>query len=242
MSSRRPQISASILNADFARLGDEVTRAVRGGVDSIHLDVMDGHFVDNLSLGPLVIEALRGRSALPYHSHLMVSQPLRFVEPFANAGSDLIVFHVEADDPPAEVIEAIHRTGRTAGLALNPETPADAVLPYLDQLDLLLLMTVHPGFGGQAFIADVLPKVRALHVEIARCGLDLPIAVDGGVGLETIGAAFAAGGDVLVAGSTLYRASGDLAPVVEALREAALAGLHGDLAAAHASTSVTPAP
>lgn len=242
MSGRQPQISASILNADFARLGDEVARAVLGGVDSIHLDVMDGHFVDNLSLGPLVVEALRGRSALPFHSHLMISQPLRFIEQFADAGSDLIAFHVEADDPPAEVIAAIHRSGRTAGLALNPETSAGAVLPYLDQLELLLLMTVHPGFGGQSFIADVLPKMRALHDEIVRRGLDLPIAVDGGVALETIGPAFAAGGDVLVAGSALYRTDGDLAPVVGALREAALAGLSGDLAAARAPTSTAPAP
>jgi len=229
---RRPQISASILNADFARLGDEIERAQRAGVDSIHLDVMDGHFVDNLSLGPVVVEGLRGRSALPYHSHLMISRPLRFIERFVEAGSDLIAFHVEADDPAAEVIDAIHDRGCAAGLALNPETPAAAVLPYLDRLDLLLLMTVHPGFGGQAFIADVLPKMRELRDEIARRGLELPIAVDGGVGLDTVGAAFAAGGEVLVTGSALYRVDGDLAPVVDALREAAFAGAHGDLAAA----------
>jgi ribulose-phosphate 3-epimerase len=218
---RRAGISASILNADFAVLGEEVRRAASGGVDSIHLDVMDGHFVDNITLGPVVVEALRPHTALPFHSHLMISRPLRFVEEFAHAGSDLIVVHVEADDPPAAVIEAIHTTGRGAGLALNPETDAAAVLPYLDQIDLLLVMTVHPGFGGQTFIVEVLPKLAQLRAEINARGLELPIGIDGGVNLETIGSAFAAGGDVMVAGSALYRDPGDLEPVVDALRAAA---------------------
>lgn len=218
MRHREPQISASILNADFARLGAEVERAAAGGVDSIHLDVMDGHFVDNLTIGPVVVDAVRAHAAVPFHSHLMISQPLRFVEEFANAGSDLIIFHVEADDDPTPVVQAIHRTGRAAGLAINPETGADAVLPYLDQIDLLLVMTVHPGFGGQSFISGVLPKLRDLRDEIARRDLDLPIGVDGGVAGDTIAAAFEAGGDILVVGSALYRNSGDLAPVVDELR------------------------
>lgn len=225
MTPREPQISASILNADFARLNDELQRAVAGGIDSLHLDVMDGQFVDNISMGPVVVEALRPHASLPFHSHLMISRPLRFVEEFANAGSDLIVFHVEADDDPVPVIEAIHRTGRAAGLALNPETNADEVLPYLEQIDLLLVMTVHPGFGGQSFIVEVLPKLRALRDEIARRQLDLAIGVDGGVGPSTIAAAFEAGGDVLVVGSALYQADGDLRPVVDALRSAARAGI-----------------
>lgn len=225
MNRREPQISASILNADFAALGAEVARAVDGGVDSVHLDVMDGHFVDNITLGPVVVDALRPHAALPFHSHLMISQPLRFVEEFANAGSDLIIFHVEADDDPDAVIEAIHRTGRAAGLALNPETAADRVLAYLDRIDLLLVMTVHPGFGGQAFMEEVLPKMRHLHEEIARRGLELPIGVDGGVGPDTIGRAFASGGEVLVVGSALYRTAGDLRPTVDALRTQARAGI-----------------
>lgn len=219
--ARPPQISASVLNADFSRLGDEVRRAVDGGVDSIHLDVMDGHFVENITMGPVVVEALREHAALPFHSHLMISQPLRYVRAFADAGSDVVAFHVEADDDPAAVIDEIHRAGRAAGLALNPETPAEAVLPYLDRVDLVLVMTVHPGWGGQAFIAEVLPKLAALREELERRGLDLPIGVDGGVNLETIGSAYAAGGDVLVTGSALYARLGDLAPVVEALRTAA---------------------
>lgn len=222
MTGRTPQISASLLNADFARLGDEVRRAVDAGVDSIHLDVMDGHFVDNLSIGPVVIQAVRPVASVPYHAHLMISRPLKYMRAFAEAGSDLIVAHVESDDDPSAVIEAIHDYGRGAGLALNPDTPATAVLPYLDSIDLLLVMTVHPGRGGQAFIDDVLPKISVLRDEIDRRGLSLPIGVDGGVNLDTIGAAHAAGGDVLVAGSALYRQPGDLAPVVSALRNAAV--------------------
>jgi ribulose-phosphate 3-epimerase len=217
-----PQISASILNADFASLGDEVRRAQAGGADSIHLDVMDGHFVDNLTMGPVVVEALRLHSSLPYHSHLMISQPLRYVEAFASAGSDLIVFHLEAEDDPDEVIGAIRAAGRQAGLALNPETPGEAAHQYLDRIDMLLAMTVNPGFGGQEFITEVLPKMRDLHAEIGRRGLSVPIGVDGGVNLDTIGQAYAAGGDVLVTGSALYRHTGDLTPAVAELRRAAL--------------------
>ncbi|MDQ2935170.1 MAG: ribulose-phosphate 3-epimerase [Chloroflexota bacterium] len=219
-----PQISASILNADFSRLGSEIQRAVAAGVDSIHLDVMDGHFVDNISFGPVVVEALRPRASVPFHSHLMIREPLRYIERFVQAGSDLIVFHLEADDEPERVIDAIRQAGRQAGIALNPETPAEVVVPYLGTVDLLLVMTVHPGFGGQAFITEVLPKLAWLRDEADRRGLALPIAVDGGVKLETIGAAHAAGGDLLVTGSALYGAEGPLGQVVEALRAAARAG------------------
>ena len=232
MTARPPQISASILTADFARLGDEVRRAVAGGVDSIHLDVMDGHFVENITMGPVVVEALRPHATLPYHSHLMISSPLRFVDAFVEAGSDVLAFHVEAEDEPGAVIDAIHRAGRGAGLALNPETPASAALPYLDRLELLLVMTVHPGWGGQAFMPEVLPKLAALRLEASRRGLDLAIAVDGGVNLATIGSAYAAGGDVLVAGNALYGSQGDLGPVVDALRAAAAAGVWPEATAA----------
>jgi ribulose-phosphate 3-epimerase len=223
MSSRPAQISASLLNADYARLGDEVRRAVDAGVDSIHLDVMDGHFVENLTIGPAVVEAVRPLASVPYHAHLMVSQPLRHARAFADAGSDLIVAHVEADDDPAEVIAAIHGYGRAAGLALNPETPAEAVVPYLDTIDLLLVMTVHPGRGGQAFLSEVLPKLAELADEIERRGLSVPVGVDGGVNLDTIGPAHTAGAEVLVAGSAIFGVDGDLAPTVQALRAAAVA-------------------
>jgi len=221
--SGEPQISASILTADFARLGDEVRRAADGGADSIHLDVMDGHFVDNLTMGPVVVGAVRPASDLPLHSHLMITNPLAYAERFADVGSDLIIFHVEADDDPVAVIDAIERAGKRPGIALNPDTAAEAVHPYLERVDLLLVMTVHPGWGGQPFITEVLPKLSALRDEIASRDLTVQIGVDGGVNLETIGAAHAAGGEVLVTGSSLYSTDGDLAPTVAALRAAALA-------------------
>jgi ribulose-phosphate 3-epimerase len=221
MTARPPHISASVLNADFARLGEEVARATAGGVDSIHLDVMDGHFVGNISFGAPVVAALRPHSQLPFHAHLMIEDPLRYAGDFVRAGSDVIVFHVEAADDPDAVIGAIRGAGRHAGIALNPETPPEAVRPYLERIDLLLVMTVHPGFGRQTFLADVLPKLGALATEVADRGLDLPIAVDGGVNLETIAPAWRAGGEVLVIGSALYQAQGDLAPAIEGFRAAA---------------------
>jgi ribulose-phosphate 3-epimerase len=223
MTDRPPQISASILNADFGRLGEEVRRADAGGVDSIHLDVMDGHFVRNITMGPVVVEAVRPHSELPFHSHLMISRPLQYVEAFAEAGSDVVIFHLEADDDPLATIDAIRAAGRQAGLALNPETPAEAAHPFLDRIDMLLVMTVNPGWGGQPFMTEVLPKLAALRREAEARGLDLPIGVDGGVNLESIGPAHAAGGDVLVTGKALFANEDDLQPVVDALRAAALA-------------------
>ncbi len=217
-----PEISASVLTADFGRLGEEVRRADAGGVDSIHLDVMDGHFVDNLTIGPVVVASLRPHTALPIHSHLMISRPLSIVDRFAEAGSDVIVFHVEAEDDPAAVIDAIESAGKRPGIALNPETAADAVVPYLDRVDLVLLMTVNPGWGGQPFLTDVLPKVRRIAEDVGRRGSRVRIGVDGGVNLETIGAAHGAGADVLVTGSALYSTEGDLTSTVDALRAAAV--------------------
>jgi ribulose-phosphate 3-epimerase len=219
-------ISASILNANFGALAHEVRRAADGGVDSIHLDVMDGHFVDNLTFGPVVADALRSASALPFHAHLMIDNPLAYAERFADAGSDLIVFHVEAGDDPDAVIEAIEQAGRRPGIALNPQTAAESVHPYLGRVDTILVMTVHPGWGGQEFIADVLPKMQALRGEVDRRGLDVRIGVDGGVNLDTIGQAHASGGEVFVVGSALYRTQGPLAPTVAALRAAATKDEH----------------
>jgi ribulose-phosphate 3-epimerase len=152
----------------------------------------------------------------------MIDDPLAYVERFADAGSDLIVFHVEAKGDANEIIDAIEQSGRRAGIALNPETPAASVLPYLGRVAMVLVMTVHPGWGGQEFIAEGLPKMRELHDEIARRGLDVQIGVDGGVNLDTIGQAHEAGADVMVTGSALYRTTGSLAPTVSALRAAAM--------------------
>ena len=226
--TRRPLLSASILNADFGSLRDEVRRAADGGVDSVHLDVMDGHFVDNLTMGPVVVEAVRPATDLPFHSHLMITNPLRHADRFAAAGSDLIVFHVEADDPVDEVIAAIEGAGRRPGIALNPATPAEAALPFLERVDLVLIMTVNPGWGGQAFMAGMLPKLERLREEVDRRGLPVELGVDGGIGLGTIASAFGAGGDVLVTGSALYSTDGALAPVVASLRAAALEPTHAE--------------
>ena len=220
---RPPHLSASVLNADFARLGEEVARAEAGGVDSIHLDVMDGHFVGNISFGAPVVAALRTHSSLPFHAHLMIDHPLRYAADFVSAGSDLIAFHVEAADDPDAVIEAIHGADRQAGLALNPETPAESVFRYLERIDLVLVMNVHPGGGGQTFLAEVLPKIEALSAEASRRGLTVPIAVDGGVNERTIGSAYRAGGEVLVVGSALYDVDGPLDGAVDAFRAAAMA-------------------
>jgi ribulose-phosphate 3-epimerase len=195
---------------------------------------MDGHFVPNITMGPVVVEALRPEATLPFHSHLMISQPLRYVEEFAKAGSDVVVFHLEAEGDPRETIGRIHATGQQAGLAINPETPAVAAHPYLAEIDLLLVMTVHPGFGGQEFIIDVLPKLSALRAEALRRGLDLPIGVDGGVNEETIGSAYVAGGDILVVGSGIYRHAGDLRPVVADLRQSARSGQPAPISATSA--------
>ena len=219
--TRSPRISASILNADFGRLADEVRRADAGGVDSIHLDVMDGHFVDNITMGPVVVEAIRPATRLPFHSHLMIAHPLRYAERFAEAGSDLVVFHMEADDDPTAVIGAIEAAGKRPGIALNPETPAAAADPYLERVDLVLVMTVNPGWGGQSFMSEVVPKIASLRETIDRRGIAVQIGIDGGVNMDTIEQAFGGGGDVLVTGSALYSTDGDLAPTVAALRAAA---------------------
>jgi ribulose-phosphate 3-epimerase len=215
------RFAPSLMMANLLRLEEQVQQLTAAHIEVLHLDVMDGHFVDNLTMGPVVVEAVRASSPLPFHSHLMISRPLAYAERFAQAGSDVIVFHVEADDDPRAVIGEIERAGKRPGIALNPETPADAVLPWLDQVDLLLVMTVHPGWGGQAFLPEVVPKLRELRSEVDRRGLELEIGVDGGVNLDTIGVAHEGGGDVLVVGSALYSTAGDLTPTVAALRAAA---------------------
>ena len=194
------------------------------GVPVTVRDTRGRQIVKNITIGPLVVEAIREHATVPVHSHLMISEPQRYASAFAEAGSDLIVFHVEADDDPEAVINAIRASGRSPGMALSPETPAAAVLPFLESIDLLLVMTVHPGWGGQAFIHDVLPKLSGLRAEIERRGLSLPVGVDGGVNLETIGPAYAAGGELLVTGSALFAEAGDLRPAVDAFRAAAIGG------------------
>jgi ribulose-phosphate 3-epimerase len=198
-------ISPSILSADFARLGEEV-RAVDGaGADWIHVDVMDGHFVPNLTIGPGVVKALRPHSAKPFDVHLMVAPVDLWLEPFADAGADIITVHPEAGPHIHRTVQAIKGLGKQAGIALNPGTPAKMLDYLIDDIDLVLVMSVNPGFGGQSFIASQLRKIEAVRKMIDKSGRAIHLEVDGGVDLSTAQSCIAAGADVLVAGTATFR-------------------------------------
>ncbi len=217
--SRRLRIAPSILSADFARLGDEVQAAAAAGADLVHVDVMDGRFVPNISIGPVVVAAVRAATKLPLDVHLMIVEPERYLESFAEAGADLISFHVEAVDDVARTARKIRALDKRAAVAVNPATPLDRVLPVLPELDMVLVMTVNPGFGGQAFIDSVVPKIRALRTEIDARGLAVDIEVDGGIAPGTAPVVVEAGADVLVAGTAVFRVpGGDYAAAIAALR------------------------
>ena len=207
-------VSPSILTCDFAHLEQEMNFVKQSGADMVHLDVMDGVFVPNLSFGPPVIERLRPLSDMFFDVHLMMEYPDRLIEAFAKAGADLINFHVECASPIEETLEKIHALGKKAALTIKPKTPASAVFPYLDKLDMVLVMTVEPGFGGQSFMEDMMPKVEELRAEINRRGLSVQIQVDGGVASKTAPIAAAAGADIAVVGSALFN-SPDPAALVD---------------------------
>lgn len=221
-----PIISPSILSADFARLGEDVERVLAAGADWIHFDVMDNHYVPNLSIGPLVCEALRkhGISA-PIDVHLMVKPVDRLVPEFANAGASLISFHPEASEHPHRTIRLIKASGCEAGLVFNPGTPLDALDWLLEEIDLVLLMSVNPGFGGQAFIESTERKIRAARERIVASGRSVRLQVDGGVKVDNIGRIARAGADTFVAGSAIF-SNADYAQTIGAMRrEIAAAGL-----------------
>ncbi|OGH62426.1 MAG: ribulose-phosphate 3-epimerase [Candidatus Lindowbacteria bacterium RIFCSPLOWO2_12_FULL_62_27] len=203
--NRRVRVAPSILSADFSRLGAEIRAVTRAGADVIHVDVMDAHFVPNLTLGPPVIRSVRGASSLPFDVHLMMTHPQKYLEAFAKAGADWLTVHVEACGRrlPA-VARAIRSMGARPGVAINPETPFSRVVPYLNHFDLLLCMTVHPGFGGQKFITDVLPKLRMAHVWISKHRPDMILSVDGGIDERTARMARRSGVTLLVAGSAVF--------------------------------------
>ena len=200
------KVSPSILTCDFAHAADEVRFVADSGADMVHLDVMDGVFVPNLSFGPPVIAALRPHTDLFFDVHLMMTRPRRLLPAFAKAGADLINIHLECDDPIRETLEDIRALGKQAAITLKPATPAEEAFPYLEMVDMVLVMTVEPGFGGQSFMEDMMPKVTALRQEIDRRGLSVSIQVDGGIGAATAPIAAAAGADVAVMGSAVFNA------------------------------------
>ena len=214
------KIAPSMLSCDFARFGEETARMENEGADLIHMDVMDAHFVPNLTFGAPIIKKMRSYSKLPFDVHLMISDPLRYAEDFAKAGADIITFHIESDSPVGETIDKIRSLGVKASLSVKPKTPIEEVFPYLEKLDMVLIMTVEPGFGGQSFMEDMMPKVRKLREEITRRGLDIDIQVDGGISDKTIATAAENGANVFVAGSALFGAP-DSRAMMARLRELA---------------------
>jgi ribulose-phosphate 3-epimerase len=200
----RTLIAPSILSADFGRLAEEVRAVTQAGADYIHVDVMDGHFVPNLTIGPPVVRAVRAATSLPLDVHLMITDPDRYLDDFAAAGADLLCVHVEACTHLSRTIQHIRALGKRPSVALNPHTPLDPLRYVLDELAMVLLMTVNPGFGGQSFIPAVLPKVRELRAEITRRGLATDIEVDGGIKLENVHVVLEAGANVIVSGSGIF--------------------------------------
>lgn len=210
-------ISASILSADFGCLRDELSRCEVSGCDMIHFDVMDGHFVPNISYGVPVLKSIKKYSRLPMDVHLMISEPYKYLSAFADAGADIITFHAEALSDPGETIDRIHELGLKAGISVKPNTSVDWIYKYLNKLDMVLIMTVEPGFGGQGFIFDTLEKIKELRKTADSMGIDLDIEVDGGINAETAPLVTEAGANVLVSGSYLFKAE-NMQKNVEILR------------------------
>jgi len=212
------KIAPSILSADFTKLGQEVMDVEQAGADYIHIDVMDGHFVPNITIGPMLVKAVRGVTDLPLDVHLMISNPDQYVEDFVNAGADIVAVHAEAVNHLHRSVQIIKNAGVRAAVSLNPATSLQAIEYLLDDLDMVLIMTVNPGFGGQKFISEVVPKIERLKKMIDSRGLEIEIEVDGGVNPETIGLVSSAGADVFVAGSAIFH-SEDYGQTVQTMRE-----------------------
>ena len=213
------KISPSILSANFAKLGSEISSLEEAGADLIHVDVMDGHFVPNITIGPEVIKDLKKYTSIPFDVHLMISPVHNFIKNFAEAGADIITIHPEATDNLIETINEIKKFNKKAGVSLNPETPIEKVLPVLGLIDLVLIMSVNPGFGGQQFIKKTLEKVKLLRKEIDQKNLAVEIEIDGGINFQNAKIAKKAGVDILVSGTTIFKSNeGDVKKNIEILR------------------------
>ena len=202
------KISPSILSANFSRLGSEIAKLEKAGADLIHVDVMDGHFVPNITIGPEVIKDLRKHTSLPFDVHLMISPVHKYIRNFAEAGADIITIHPEATDNLIQTVNEIKKFGKKAGISLNPETAIEKLMPVINLIDLVLIMSVNPGFGGQKFIKETLEKVKSLRKEIDQKKLQVEIEIDGGINFENSKLAIQAGVDILVSGNTVFKANG----------------------------------
>ena len=216
---KKIQISPSILSADFSQLGNEIKRLEEGGADMIHVDVMDGHFVPNLTIGPPVIKALRKQCSIQFDVHLMISPVHKYIEAYSNAGADIITIHPEATDNLRESILKIKNLNKKVGVSLNPESKIDLIINYLDKIDLVLVMSVNPGFGGQKFMSEVLDKVKQLKKIQSEKNMNFDIEIDGGINFDNCQSVIEAGANILVSGTTVFKSNnGDIKKNIDLLK------------------------